>query len=91
MPIAYTRAMIAAALDGGLAGVPTTPDPVFGVHVPERCPGVPSEILQPRSAWKDPEAYDQQARRLAEMFQRNFEPFAGLVSAEVREAGPRVG
>jgi len=91
MPIAYTRAMIAAALDGGLASVPTTPDPVFGVFVPERCPGVPSEILQPRSAWKDPEAYDEQARRLAEMFRQNFEPIAGLVPAEVREAGPRVG
>ncbi|MDI3340872.1 MAG: phosphoenolpyruvate carboxykinase (ATP) [Sphaerobacter sp.] len=91
MPIAYTRAMISAALRGELAGIPTIPDPVFGVLVPERCPGVPASILQPRQAWSDPDAYDRQARRLAEMFQENFAQFAGVVAPEVVAAGPRVG
>jgi phosphoenolpyruvate carboxykinase (ATP) len=49
MSIAYTRAMVAAALDGSLSSVETVPDPVFGVGVPVSCPGVPPEVLQPRT------------------------------------------
>src|SRR3712207_4334134 len=54
MPIAHTRAMVNAALDGRLADVPLTPDPIFGVGVPARCPGVPDDLLQPRTTWRDP-------------------------------------
>src|SRR5215212_8847396 len=59
MKIAYTRAMVRAALDGQLANVPTEPDPIFGVNVPITCPDVPSEVLWARKTWKDPNAYDQ--------------------------------
>jgi phosphoenolpyruvate carboxykinase (ATP) len=89
MKIAYTRAMINAALDGKLDGVPFAPDPVFGVLVPSSCPGVPQEVLQPRKTWPDPAAYDAQAVRLAELFRKNFEQFAG-VAAAVRDSGPAV-
>jgi len=89
MPIAHTRAMIAAALNGDLAGAPMRADPIFGVQVPLTCPSVPAAVLDPRSTWADPAAYDAQARKLAAMFARNFEPFAAQVSAEVRAAGPR--
>ena len=40
------------------------PDPTFGVLVPRRCPGVPNEILDPKSTWKDPRAYDDKVRDL---------------------------
>jgi phosphoenolpyruvate carboxykinase (ATP) len=89
MKLAYTRAMVRAALDGTLARVPVTPDPVFGLQVPQSCPEVPAEVLQPRATWKDPQAYDAQARRLAEMFAKNFQPFSADVSDEGRAAGPR--
>ena len=88
MPIAQTRAMVAAALDGSLGKVKVTPDPIFGFGVPERCPGVPSEVLQPRTTWKDPAEYDRVATRLARDFEENFAEFAPHVSAEVRAAGP---
>ena len=45
-------------------------DPNFGLHVPRSCPDVPSEVLDPRSTWKDREAYDQTARKLAGMLRR---------------------
>ncbi|HET9017374.1 MAG TPA: phosphoenolpyruvate carboxykinase (ATP) [Thermomicrobiaceae bacterium] len=90
VPIAYTRAMIRAALSGALADVPTTPDPIFGVLVPERCPNVPTALLHPRRSWSDPEAYDRQAHRLAGMFNENFQQFVGHVPAEVVAAGPSV-
>ena len=54
-----------AALDGSLRDVPTVEDPVFGLHVPQSCPNVPSEVLNPRSTWEDEEAYDRTAAKLA--------------------------
>jgi phosphoenolpyruvate carboxykinase (ATP) len=89
MKIAYTRAMIRAALSGALSGVKFVQDPVFGLHVPASCPGVPEEVLNPRNTWKDKAAYDTQAKDLAGKFKKNFEQFAGATSAEVRNAGPR--
>lgn len=89
MKIAYTRAMVRAALNGALNGVSTERDPIFGVAVPTRVPGVPDEILLPRNTWKDKDAYDAQAHKLARMFAKNFEQFADLVRQEVRDAGPR--
>ncbi|MFC1640198.1 phosphoenolpyruvate carboxykinase (ATP) [Gemmatimonadota bacterium] len=91
MKLAFTRAMVSAALDGSLEEVPTVADPVFGIGVPESCPGVPPEVLQPRSTWADGAAYDVQAQKLAVMFAKNFERFEAEVSDEVLAAGPLIG
>ncbi len=88
MRIQYTRAMLHAALDGSLEQVATEADPIFGLHVPVSVPGVPGGLLQPRTTWADPAAYDVQARRLAAMFRENFRTFAEQVSDEVRASGP---
>jgi phosphoenolpyruvate carboxykinase (ATP) len=87
--LAHTRALLRAALSGDLAKVPAAPDPVFGVAVPQECPGVPADLLQPRKTWPSGEDYDRTARHLAARFRKNFEAFAGPVAEEVREAGPR--
>jgi len=89
MKLAYTRAMVTAALTGQLDGVPTEPDPVFGLHIPQHVPGVPDEVLRPRKTWKDAAAYDAQASKLAGMFRDNFRRFEENVSEAVRAAGPR--
>jgi phosphoenolpyruvate carboxykinase (ATP) len=90
MKIGYTRAMIRAILDGELASVPTRPDPIFGVNVPQSCPGVPAEVLQPRNTWTDKEAYDRQARDLARRFNDNFKKYEAGVSEAVRGVAPKV-
>ena len=90
MKIAYTRAMIRAALSGALDAAAYTRHPVFNIDVPTSCPHVPSAVLDPRSTWSDPAAYDAQAARLATMFVENFKTFAGDVGAAVVAAGPRV-
>lgn len=87
--IAYTRAMVHAALDGSLAEVPKRKDPFFGVHVPESCPGVASEVLDPRATWSDKEAYDKKAAELVALFHKNFAPFEKYVSEEIKAAGPK--
>ncbi|HVS39090.1 MAG TPA: phosphoenolpyruvate carboxykinase (ATP) [Gemmataceae bacterium] len=89
MPLPHTRALVRAALDGSLSGVPTIIDPVFGLAVPQACPGVPAEMLRPRDAWPDAAAYDAQARRLAGLFRDNFRSYAAQATEAVRQAGPR--
>jgi phosphoenolpyruvate carboxykinase (ATP) len=88
MDIDHTRNMVRAALNGKLRDVPTITDPVFGVAVPTKVPGVPDELLVPRNTWSDPAAYDAAAKRIGHMFHENFAAYAGGVSAAVRRAGP---
>ncbi len=88
MSLPLTRAMVTAAISGVLDNVPVHADPVFGVLIPESCPGVPSEVLQPKLTWPDPPAYDKQARDLAARFAANFETFT-TASDEIRNAGPK--
>jgi phosphoenolpyruvate carboxykinase (ATP) len=87
--IAYTRAMVRAALSGALDDVGFEWHPVFNVALPTSCPDVPPAILDPRRTWTDPAAYDQQALKLARMFAENFKAFAGDVTPDVVAAGPR--
>jgi ATP-dependent phosphoenolpyruvate carboxykinase len=89
MQLTHTRAMVRAALDGGLAAAPTREDPVFGLAVPTAVPDVPAGVLDPRSTWADGARFDAQAKKLAEMFRENFRRFADGVSDAVRRAGPR--
>jgi phosphoenolpyruvate carboxykinase (ATP) len=89
MKLGHTRAMVAAALSGKLDAVKYQPDPVFGLEIPEAVPGVPGELLSPRGTWPDPGAYDAQAKKLAEMFRKNFAAYASGVPASVAAAGPR--
>ena len=89
MKLAHTRAMVTAALSGQLDKAKYVKDPVFGFEVPTAVPGVPSEVLTPRNTWKDPAAYDAQAKKLAEMFRKSFEAFASGVETSVIAAGPR--
>lgn len=89
MNLPYTRAMITAALEGKLEQQEFSPHPVFGISVPKSCPGVPAEVLDPRETWKDKEAYDQQARKLAKLFMENFSKFSQVAEA-IKAAAPKV-
>jgi phosphoenolpyruvate carboxykinase (ATP) len=91
MKIAYTRAMVNAALNGNLDEVEYVEDPVFGFQVPTHCPNVPDAVLNPKNSWTDQAAYDVQAKKLAGMFVENFKEFEGNVSAEIKAAAPQAG
>jgi phosphoenolpyruvate carboxykinase (ATP) len=88
MKIAHTRALVHAALSGAIDQVTTAADPSFGFAVPTACPDVPAEVLWPRNTWRDPAAYDRQARKLARMFAENFTAYSDRVGADVQAAGP---
>jgi phosphoenolpyruvate carboxykinase (ATP) len=86
MPIAATRALLTAALNGSLNSAAFRRDPNFGFEVPTGVPGVDPGLLDPRSTWSDPAAYDAQAAKLAAMFADNFAQYAAYVSDEVSAA-----
>ena len=87
MPIRATRTLLHAALSGALDGVEYRTDPVFGFEVPVEVPGVDPTLLDPRSTWTDPEAYDRKAAELAGMFRENFEKFT-TDGSTLASAGP---
>ena len=86
MPIAVTRALLSAALDGTLAEGQFRKDPFFGFEVPVGVEGVDPAILDPRRTWADPAAYDAQARRLVGMFSDNFAQYLPFIDEDVRAA-----
>jgi phosphoenolpyruvate carboxykinase (ATP) len=86
----YTRAIIDAIHNGSLANVAYVEDPLFGLAVPTSCPNVPAEILTPKNTWEDQAAFDKQARKLAELFSRNFEQYKADSSQAIVNAGPRL-
>lgn len=90
IPLEYTRTLIDHALDGSLEKQKMKQMPVFGFQIPEKCEGVPAEILQPRQKWDDKDAYDEKLAYIAKAFQRNFEQFKDRVSDEVLENAPKI-
>ncbi|RMD99871.1 MAG: phosphoenolpyruvate carboxykinase (ATP), partial [Calditrichaeota bacterium] len=87
--IAFTRAMVQAALEGSLNDVPTWTDPFFGLNIPKSCPNVPAEILNPRNTWADKAAYDHKAKELVNRFHANFKQFESYVDDKTRAAAPK--
>lgn len=87
--IKHTRAMISAALNGSLKNVKFHPHPIFKILVPESVPGVPDRMLDPKNTWSDPAAYDQQAKKLASLFVKNFARYPEA-APEIAAAGPIV-
>ena len=88
MPIKATRALLNAALDGKLEGVPMRKDPFFGFEVPLELENVETGLLNPRDNWANGAEYDEQAAKLVTMFQENFRKFESYVDAEVNATAP---
>ena len=84
----YTRAILDAIHSGELAGSPTVIDPIFGLEIPIVCTGVPAELLIPQNTWVDLDSYEQTAKKLAKLFNKNFETFKDGCSEEIISAGP---
>lgn len=90
MKLSYTRAMITAAINGELDKSEMETIPVFKLRVPKSCPGVPSEILNPRNTWKDKSAFDAKSLDLATAFVKNFAQYADGANEEILAAAPSV-
>lgn len=89
MKLKYTRAMVTAALNGDFDNVEYKHDDIFNLDVPQSCPNVPSEIMNPRDTWEDKAAYDESAKKLAKMFADNFAKKYPNMPKNIAEAGPK--
>jgi len=90
VPLEHTRAMVDAIHDGSLLDAPKQTAPVFGLNVPTECPNVPNDLLMPRETWDDPQAYDEKAEHLVELFNEHFEQYEDMAAPEIVEAGPQL-
>lgn len=63
---------------------------MFNLQVPTSLDGVPREILNPRMAWEDTDAFEREVRKLAGMFVKAFAVYENDVDEKVRLSGPRV-
>jgi phosphoenolpyruvate carboxykinase (ATP) len=89
MAIQHTRALLRAVLDGTLKDAEFHADPFFGLMIPRGVAGIPDDVLDPRLAWADRDAYDRTARDLVSRFEKNFDTFAGAVGDDVKAAAIR--
>jgi phosphoenolpyruvate carboxykinase (ATP) len=82
--------MISAILEGKLEDVELEVHPIFGLHMPKYCPGVPTEILDPMNTWLQKGTYVSKAIQLAHSFHINFDKFASEASEEILSGGPLI-
>ncbi len=89
----YTRAMIAAALNGDLDVVNDDTyrtHSVFGLLQPRSCPGVPDEVLSSRQTWNNDEAYYKTAYQLSDSFRENFKKYEEYANEEIMAGAPNL-
>lgn len=86
-----TRAIINAILNGSLLETEFDELPIFGLNIPREVQGVDVSILNPRNLWKDKDAYDKQARTLAQKFIDNFVTYTDTEEGKrLVQAGPKL-
>jgi len=85
----YTRAIIRAILADELNDVDFYKEETFELAYPASCPGVPSEILNPKTSWDNGDSYDDMAQKLAQLYVYNFEQYKAGVTEAILAAQPR--
>ena len=90
MSIKDTRACIDSILNGSIKDATFRKDPVFGFDVPTSLPGIDSSVLDPKSTWADKDAFDETAKKLAQMYVDNFKKYEGKGSVDYTQFGPKV-
>jgi phosphoenolpyruvate carboxykinase (ATP) len=86
-PIPVTRAVVAAAQSGELLNAPKAHLDILNLDFPTAIAGVDDKYVNPRISWADTTAYDEQAGKLAALFQQNIGNFE--VSDAILAAGPK--
>lgn len=85
----HTRAIIDAIHSGELNDITTTVDPYFGVNIPTSVPSVPTELLTPKNTWSDKEGFEKMAKKLVDLFGKNFSKYESFASDEIKAAAPK--
>src|SRR3569833_879839 len=90
-PLKYTRAILDAIHSGELSQVEYENYDVFNLQVPKTCPGVPSELLNPKAAWTaGTDSFSDEVSKLGKLFIENFKKYESEATDDVVKAGPVV-
>jgi phosphoenolpyruvate carboxykinase (ATP) len=90
-PLKYTRAILDAIHSGELAKVEYENYDIFNLPVPKSCPGVPAELLNPKTAWTaGAENFTIEVSKLGKLFVENFRKYESEATEDVVKAGPIV-
>lgn len=85
----HTRNIISAVLNNNFAEINFTREKIFNLNIPEMCPNVPKEILNPRNTWSNKEKYTEKAKELAKSFNENFLRFEEHVTEAMKQGIPK--
>lgn len=86
--IPVTRNIVSAILNGKLNTVSYEKMPIFNLDIPTAVPGVDRQLLDPRLAWHDQQAFDINVKMLAQQFRDNFTQKFNQVIDVIKNAGP---
>jgi len=76
--INVTRAIVNSALDGRLKKAEYYKDERFHINIPKSISkDIPDEVLNPKNTWKDKQAFEQRADKLAKDFSKHFDKAYG--------------
>ncbi|KAI7873820.1 phosphoenolpyruvate carboxykinase [ATP] [Lichtheimia hyalospora FSU 10163] len=90
-PLKYTRAILDSIHNGSLATGEFENYEVFNIAIPKHVEGVPPEMLHPRKSWKGSmDEFDTSLKKVASMFQENFQEYKAEATPETCNAGPSV-
>ena len=84
MPIKYSRAAVRAVMSGALDQMEFSVDPVFRYRIPNACPGIPREILNPRKQAKNEADYELRANRLVAEFIKDFSKYEDQIPEDIK-------
>ena len=91
MSLKVTRKIIDAILDGSLDAGEFEEMPIFGFALPKAINGVDSTLLNARNTWSDKDAYDETAKKLAQLFVDNFKTYTDTEEGKaVEQVGPKL-
>jgi phosphoenolpyruvate carboxykinase (ATP) len=76
IPLKYSRAILDSIHNGTLEKQEFEITTCFELNTPKKANNVPSEILNPRNTWKNPQDYDITSRHLKGLFDENNQKFA---------------
>jgi phosphoenolpyruvate carboxykinase (ATP) len=91
MSLKDTRACINAILDGSIKDSEFDTTKTFHLQVPKTLGDINPDLLNPRNAWEDKEAFDRARDELARMFIENFKRYQdGNSQFDFSTAGPKI-
>ncbi len=70
--LSYTRSIINAIHQNLFHDIEFKTEAFFGLSIPNSCPGIPNNILNPIDAWSNKQAYQIQANKLKKLFEDNY-------------------